>query len=153
MAHHGPRRRLHLVADQASLAARLNTERLSSGLTQVELAERFGIRPQTLSAWEQGSLPQPRFYPAIADFLGLSSEDAVKQLVQKSFSGASSPALPSQPIDPTVAAASSVPDRPTAPLGDDMAALRAAFVDRIQQGPLTREESALFQQFLNTLQT
>jgi transcriptional regulator with XRE-family HTH domain len=46
------------------------------------VAGRFGVRPQTIGAWESGkSPPQVRFYEPLARFLGLRTADDVRRLL------------------------------------------------------------------------
>ena len=57
--------------------------RRASGKSQAQLATALGVRPQTVSAWERGTLkPQARFHPRLATLLGLDGPDAIADLVQ-----------------------------------------------------------------------
>ena len=59
----------------------LHIERAIKKMTQAELAESWGIRVQTVSAWERGHQPQRRFYGKIAEFLNLRDERSVEALL------------------------------------------------------------------------
>lgn len=70
------------VIPSVSLPELLRTERASRKLTQSEAAEFFGVRPQTIGAWEAGRTPpQSRFYPKLAEYLHLASGEEVSKLL------------------------------------------------------------------------
>lgn len=50
-------------------------------MTQEDLAKLWGIRMQTVSAWERGQRPQRRFRAQIAEFLDLRNEEGVEALL------------------------------------------------------------------------
>jgi transcriptional regulator with XRE-family HTH domain len=50
-------------------------------LTQAELGERFGVRQQTIGAWERGERPQSRFFGVLAKYLGLAGEQELVSLI------------------------------------------------------------------------
>lgn len=64
-----------------SLGSRLHRQRLADDLTQGQLAERFGVRQQTIGAWERGERPQSRFHGELANYLGLRNEHELMALI------------------------------------------------------------------------
>jgi transcriptional regulator with XRE-family HTH domain len=68
----GRRQALRIVRD-ADVGAQLRARRVADELTQADLGERFGVRQQTIGAWERGERPHARFLVPIADYLGLES--------------------------------------------------------------------------------
>ena len=55
--------------DQAKIGALLRTLRTDQGLTQEQLAERFGVSGRSVSRWETGrSLPELELLVELADF-------------------------------------------------------------------------------------
>ena len=69
----GARRSLHVVRGD-TFAARLRARRLADDMTQADLGRRFGVRQQTIGAWERGERPQGRFVDGLAVYLGLTAE-------------------------------------------------------------------------------
>lgn len=45
--------------------------RIARGLTQEQVAERFGVRQSTVHRWEKGSVPDRAIFGDVAEFLGL----------------------------------------------------------------------------------
>jgi transcriptional regulator with XRE-family HTH domain len=72
--------RLHPVPDR-TFGELLRSQRRADGATQAELGRRFGVRQQTIGAWEKGERPQGRFLAKLADYLGLPDEAALLRLV------------------------------------------------------------------------
>ena len=65
-------------APEAPFGARLRAAREAAGLTQEELAERAGSRPNAVGALERGEHrhPYPATVRALAAALGLTTDDA-----------------------------------------------------------------------------
>lgn len=74
------RQSLRVVPDE-SFGSKLRARRFAEGLSQAELAAQFGVRQQTLGAWERGERPQARFLPALAEYVGLPDEHALRALL------------------------------------------------------------------------
>lgn len=55
-----------------SFATTLQTLRKEAGLTQEQLASKFGVSAQAVSKWENGSFPEGDLIPKIADQFGVS---------------------------------------------------------------------------------
>src|SRR5436309_13060737 len=70
------------------LGDRIRNKRRSLGLTQQDLADRFGVRSQTIGAWENGKRPQRRFFVPIAALLELRGPDEVEALLTALGDGA-----------------------------------------------------------------
>jgi transcriptional regulator with XRE-family HTH domain len=73
---------LKLVEQRAVLGELIRRERLKRGWRQGQLAEHWGIRTQTVSAWERGHAPQRRFFGKIAEFTNLPDARAVELLLR-----------------------------------------------------------------------
>lgn len=56
----------------ASFSKNLAKFRKRCGMTQSQLAAKLSVTPQAVSKWENGSLPDTEFLPAIASALGVS---------------------------------------------------------------------------------
>lgn len=76
----GSRQSLRIVPPE-SFASRLRRQRRTDDLTQAELAERFGVRQQTIGAWERGERPQSRFLGELAGYLGLEGASELMSLI------------------------------------------------------------------------
>jgi transcriptional regulator with XRE-family HTH domain len=76
----GSRQSLRLVPPE-SFASRLRRQRHVDDLTQAELGERFGVRQQTIGAWERGERPQSRFLGPLAEYLRLTGEPELVALL------------------------------------------------------------------------
>jgi transcriptional regulator with XRE-family HTH domain len=77
----GSRRSLRVVPSD-TLGALIRARRLTEDLTQAQLATHFGVRQQTVGAWERGERPQPRFWRQLAEYLELSGgEEALEALL------------------------------------------------------------------------
>jgi transcriptional regulator with XRE-family HTH domain len=59
----------------------VRTQRAARKISQAELADLLGVRPQTIGAWEAGKKPQVRFHEPLARFLGLPSAADVRALM------------------------------------------------------------------------
>lgn len=70
----GSRNSLRVVPPE-SLGSRLRRQRHADDLTQAELAGRFGVRQQTIGAWERGERPQSRFFGQLRAYLGLDERE------------------------------------------------------------------------------
>ena len=75
----GSRHSLRVVPPE-SFGSRLRAQRQADNLTQAELAPRFGVRQQTLGAWERGERPQSRFFRDLGNYLGLGERELVSLL-------------------------------------------------------------------------
>ena len=75
----GSRHSLRIVPPE-SFGSRLRRQRQSDDLTQAELARRFGVRQQTIGAWERGERPQSRFFGDLGNYLGLGEPELVSIL-------------------------------------------------------------------------
>lgn len=54
----------------------IKCRRAALGITQVQMAARFGVSQSTIVLWESdGSYPRPRFLPAIAEYLHCTVDD------------------------------------------------------------------------------
>ena len=62
---------LKVIESRAALGELIRRERLERDWKQGQLAKHWGIRTQTVSAWERGQAPQRRFFAKIAEFIGL----------------------------------------------------------------------------------
>jgi len=61
--------RRHLQA----IGAQIRQKRQKSGLTQPELAQKLGVRVETIQNWESGrTIPPLAYLPGLAEFLGCS---------------------------------------------------------------------------------
>ncbi len=70
----GSRHSLRVVPPE-SLGSRLRRQRRADDLTQAELAKQFGVRQQTIGAWERGERPQSRFFAELRRYLGLDERE------------------------------------------------------------------------------
>jgi transcriptional regulator with XRE-family HTH domain len=77
----GSRHSLRVVPPE-SFASRLRRQRSASDLTQAQLAERFGVRQQTIGAWERGERPQSRFLADLAGYIGMDGERELLALLE-----------------------------------------------------------------------
>jgi transcriptional regulator with XRE-family HTH domain len=62
------------VVPPESLGSLLRRKRVADDLTQAELGQRFGVRQQTIGAWERGERPQSRFIGSLAEYIGLEKQ-------------------------------------------------------------------------------
>ena len=70
----GSRQSLRVVPP-ASFGSRLRDQRRADDLTQAALGKRFGVRQQTIGAWEHGERPQNRFLGDLANYLGMGKQE------------------------------------------------------------------------------
>jgi len=77
----GSRHSLRVVPPE-SFASRLRRQRSADDLTQAQLAKRFGVRQQTIGAWERGERPQSRFLADLADYVGMDGEQELLALLE-----------------------------------------------------------------------
>jgi len=80
-AHAASSRVLQLLKPTAEVGDLLRRRRRELGWTQQQLADFFGVRTQTVSAWERRNNPQRRFFAKIAEFLDLPGMEAVESLL------------------------------------------------------------------------
>lgn len=132
----GFRQSLRVVPDE-SFGSMLRAHRFEDGLSQAELGARFGVRQQTVGAWERGERPQARFLPALADYVGLRDEQELRRLLEtEERMHAHAP----------VGSATQVLDPNTARAVEALATLTESFAERIRQGePLSAEDRAVLQ--------
>jgi transcriptional regulator with XRE-family HTH domain len=65
------------VVPPESLGSRLRHKRRTDGLTQAKLGEQFGVRQQTIAAWEHDERPQSGFFAKLARYLSMDEKDLV----------------------------------------------------------------------------
>lgn len=143
----GSRPPLRVVAANVnSLATRLRDRRLHDNLTQRELGRRFGVRQQTVGAWELGERPQSRFHGALVSYLGLDDVAELKLLLDGTL-GEARQASQSLPAWARLDRDSLVD--PSAP--NPVALLAASFAIRSARGDLTDRELGLYERFMQHL--
>jgi transcriptional regulator with XRE-family HTH domain len=120
---------LRAVPDK-TVGSMLRARRFEDGLTQAALAKEFGVRQQTIAAWERGERPQTRYHAALADFLGLPDESSLIDLLNREAVLASTG---------LTAATENV---------DPMVALARSFAERLRLGTLTPDEAAIYRDFI-----
>ena len=126
------RRSLRVVPESGTFASLLASKRRGSGQTQAQVAKSIGVRQQTIAAWESGDRPQPRFLPALVEYLELGSEAALRQLLELT--------------PPTTAdVAAPQPHKSAQVLYDTLA---ESFALRSRVGPMSVDETALFKELL-----
>ncbi len=83
-------------ASDISFGERLRRLREAAGLTQEELAERVGLTPDAIGVLERGARrhPYPNTVRALADALGLSSEERAALAAALPKHGAAAPPTP-----------------------------------------------------------
>jgi len=133
--------RLHLVSDN-DLAAMIRAERAARSMSQADLARKFGVRSQTIGAWEKGETPpQVRFFDPIAQFLGLRDADQVRQLLQAAHNDEAGPHRPDLADELATGGRASA-------TGPELE-IRLNISRRIASGePLSADEVQLFKQLL-----
>lgn len=57
-----------------TIADRIKRSRVSTGLSQSELARRIGVKPQAIQAIEAGNVKKPRYIVNLAQALGVSAQ-------------------------------------------------------------------------------
>lgn len=77
---------LKVVESRAALGELIRRERLERDWTQGQLAKCWGIRTQTVSAWERGQAPQRRFFAKIGEFIGADAR-AIEMLLAGNDAG------------------------------------------------------------------
>jgi transcriptional regulator with XRE-family HTH domain len=128
------RQSLRVVPDE-SFGSKLRSQRFAEGISQAELGKRFDVRQQTIGAWERGERPQARFLPALAQYVGLSDEHALRALLDadERMQPGHTPSTAPLTMDPTTARAV-----------EALAALTESFAQRMQAGSeLSDEESSI----------
>jgi len=70
------RRPLRAVPSEP-LGVLLRRRRRAERLTQAQLGAKFGVRQQTIGAWEHGDRPQNRFFSKLAEYLDLDEQELV----------------------------------------------------------------------------
>jgi transcriptional regulator with XRE-family HTH domain len=66
---------LRLVPE--SFGSKLRAQRRAEGLTQTQLADKFGVRQQTIAAWEQDQRPLSSHFGQLAQYLGMNQKSLV----------------------------------------------------------------------------
>jgi transcriptional regulator with XRE-family HTH domain len=106
----------------------LRAKREADDLTQAQLAAQFGVRQQTIGAWERGERPQGRFVPVLAEYLGIESDAELRRILDQ--------------------ASSQRERRTTDTLGtekpDPIELLTESFAERMKRGSMSVEEVAMF---------
>lgn len=127
------RQSLRVVPDE-SFASKLRAHRFADGLSQAELAARFGVRQQTVGAWERGERPQGRFLAALAEYVGMPDEHALRALLDAD----------QHVREDTAPSAAPLPmDRTTARAVEALAALTESFAERMRTGSALSEEEGV----------
>jgi transcriptional regulator with XRE-family HTH domain len=49
--------------------------RQAAGLTQVQVADRIGVKQHTVSGWDRGGWPHAKYLPALADLFSCSIDE------------------------------------------------------------------------------
>jgi transcriptional regulator with XRE-family HTH domain len=80
----------------------VNRVRVKSGLTDKELATKFGLAPQTISNWRDGKVPRDKMIPQVAAFLSIS-EDMAGELIEEARISTGSTRIPPGPGAPITA--------------------------------------------------
>lgn len=126
----GARQSLRVVPSE-SFGSRLRAQRLADDFTQAELGERFGVKQQTIGAWEHDERPQSRFFGPLAEYLGLEEQELARLIDGE----------PDQTIDQEPATGA-VPDKPADTDGAAMRQLAWSFVLDQRSRPLPPEQAA-----------
>lgn len=71
-----PRQSLRVVPPE-SFSTLLKRQRQLDHLTQKQLANRFGVKQQTIAAWEQGNRPDSSHFAELARYLSMVEKDLV----------------------------------------------------------------------------
>jgi transcriptional regulator with XRE-family HTH domain len=114
------RRSLRAVPDE-SLGSKLRARRFAEGKSQAELGRWFGVRQQTIGAWERGERPQGRFLTRLAEYLGESEADLRGLLDAEEPAGRNS--VSEMPLE-----------SPEAVAADALARLTKSYAERIRKG-------------------
>ena len=134
----GSRQSLRLVPNDG-FGALLRRQRLVDNLTQAELGERFGVRQQTIGAWERGERPQPRLLADLAAYVGLDDEQSLLDVLdQDRASRGGGHVADVALIDATD--------------GEIMKSLAQAFLTARLAGSLSRDDHETFQAFIRYFQ-
>ena len=56
--------------------------RTGLGWSQVDLAERIGVHPNTVLAWEKGARPRPKQLAKLAEVLGIGGVALLDEIIQ-----------------------------------------------------------------------
>lgn len=126
-----PRRSLWAVP-HVPLSTLLRHQRQLEHLTQKQLAARFGVKQQTIAAWEQGNRPDSCHFAELASYLSMAEEDLVVL-------------IESQPKLPIHAAKLGANAKESAYL--IMQQLASSFVESDRKGTLTPEKVAAYTKF------
>jgi transcriptional regulator with XRE-family HTH domain len=132
----GSRQSLRAVPAE-SFGSRLRRQRRIDDLTQSELGERFGVRQQTIGAWERGERPQSRFLGELASYLGFEGGQELVSLIESQAG---------MPV--TLEALSADADRTPTTDGDTMRLLAWSFVQDRQAGSLPPEQADIYREFI-----
>ncbi|MCL2780097.1 MAG: helix-turn-helix domain-containing protein [Actinomycetia bacterium] len=135
----GSRQSLHGVAGER-FGNLLRRQRLADDLTQAELGERFGVRQQTVGAWERGERPQSRLVEALAQYVGLEDEHALISL------------LDAEASDPPAASESPLRSPPV-PDGDVVKMLAETYASGLLTGSLSADDHMTMRAFIEYFQS
>ncbi|TDH35684.1 XRE family transcriptional regulator [Pseudohoeflea suaedae] len=69
------------------LSKMLENEQARRGMTEREIAAKFGWGQQTFSTWKKGSVPRPIRYPDIASFLRIKPEEVAELANEAALQG------------------------------------------------------------------
>lgn len=86
------------MASLSRLAQMVNRVRKQSGLTDVELATKKGVAPQTVANWSAGKIPRTSNIPKLAAFLEISIGMA-DELVEEAKHSAGNTKIPKMRTD------------------------------------------------------
>lgn len=81
------------IKKKTRLAQMLANRQNQSGMTEKELADKFGFSQQAFNSWKSGVAPRNKMFSAIADFLGIRVDD-VAMLADEAKASAGNTKLP-----------------------------------------------------------
>ena len=114
------------------LSTLLRHQRTLEHLTQGQLATRFGVKQQTIAAWEKGNRPDSRHFAQLADYLSMAVEELVVLIDSQ----------PKLPIHPAKLGANAKESSYLI-----MQQLATSFAESDRKGTLTPEKVAAYNKF------